>query len=127
MSILQNLLGNATQAEASQYESIISPMLVPNEKVAQAYKILRDLIVFTNERLIMVNVQGLSGKRKEITSIPYSQISVFSKESAGTLDLNCEIKLYVRGYPIPVVLQFGRDSNIDVVYRVISEHVLPVL
>jgi Bacterial PH domain len=126
MSLFQNIMGNTTEAEASQYKSIINPILVQGETVTFAYKLLRDLIIFTNERLILVDVQGLSGKKKSIKSIPFSTISVFTKENAGTFDMDSEITLYVRGYPIPISLKFGKNSNIDGVYQVLSEKVLQV-
>ncbi|GAB4147013.1 MAG: PH domain-containing protein [Patescibacteria group bacterium] len=126
MSLLQNLLGNATEADASQYESIVNPVLVEGENVQYAYKLLRDLIIFTNERLIMVNVQGLTGKKKEISSIPYSSVSVFTMENAGTMDFDSEIKLHVKGLSVPVSLKFGKNSDITGVYKILSEKILPV-
>jgi hypothetical protein len=126
MSILQNLLGNATEASSAEYDQIINPILVNGEQVQYAYKLLRDLIVFTNERLIMVDVQGLSGKKKQMTSIPYSTIAVFTKENAGTFDMDSEIKLHVRGLALPLSLRFGKNSDIDGVYKTLSEKILPV-
>lgn len=126
MSFLQNLLGNATTATPEEYNSLISNLLIENEVVFTAFKTLRDYIIFTNERLVLVDAQGLTGKKKSFKSVPYSQISVFTKESAGTFDLDSEIDLYVRGYPLPIVLKFGKSSNIDIVYQLLSDYVLKV-
>lgn len=126
MSFLQNLLGNSTQASSADYQPLIQNVLVENESVFTAFKTFRDFIIFTNERLILVDVQGLSGKKKSFKSIPYSQICVFTKENAGTFDMDSEINLYVRSYPMAVQLKFGKDSNIDLVYQLISDYVLKV-
>jgi hypothetical protein len=126
MSFLQNLLGNSTQASPSDYQPLIENILVENESVFTAFKTFRDFIIFTNERLILVDAQGLTGRKKSFKSIPYSQISVFTKENAGTFDMDSEINLFVRSYPLPIQLKFGKDSNIDAVYQIISDYVLKV-
>jgi hypothetical protein len=126
MSFLQNLLGNSTQANPNDYNPLIQDILVENESVFTAFKTFRDFIIFTNERLILVDVQGISGRKKSFKSVPYSQITVFTKENAGTFDLDSEINLYVRAYPSPIQLKFGKDSNIDAVYQIISDYVLKV-
>ena len=126
MSFLQNLLGNATTATPEEYNPLVSNLLVENESVFTAFKTLRDYIIFTNERLILIDAQGLTGRKKSFKSIPYSQISVFTKENAGTFDLDNEIALFVRGYPMPISLKFGKGSNIDVVYQLLSDYVLKV-
>jgi len=126
MSFFQNLLGNATTASAQEYDPLISNLLIENESVFTAFKTVRDFIIFTNERLILIDVQGLTGKKKSFKSVPYSQISVFTKENAGTFDFDSEINLYVRGYPTAIALKFGKSSNIDIVYQLLSDYVLKV-
>ncbi len=126
MSFLQNMLGNATTATPEEYNPLVSNLLIENESVFTAFKTIRDYIIFTNERLILVDAQGLTGRKKSFKSLPYSQISVFTKESAGTFDLDSEIQLYLKGYPSPVSLKFGKSGNIDVVYQLLSDYVLKV-
>ena len=126
MSLIQSILGNSTQANPADYTPLIQNILIENESVFSAFKTFRDFIIFTNERLILIDVQGLTGKKKSYKSIPYSQISVFTKESAGTFDMDNEIDLYVRSYPTAIQLKFGKDSNIDSVYQLISNYVLKV-
>jgi hypothetical protein len=126
MSFLQNVLGNSTTANPEEYNPLIENLLVENESIFTAFKTLRDFIIFTNERLILIDVQGLTGKKKSFKSVPYSQISVFTKESAGTFDMDNEIDLYVKSYPSPIVLKFGKSSNIDAVYQLLSDYILKV-
>ncbi len=71
--------------------------LLPDEKIISAYKGIRDYVVFTDKRFISVNVQGITGKKQDFTSMPYKKISVFSIETSGTLDLDSELELYFSG------------------------------
>jgi len=118
-------MGNATQANPSDYEHLLEGLLIDKEQVLHAFKTFRDLVIFTNERLILIDVQGLTGKKKSFKSVLYSKISVFEKQSAGSLDINSELFLYVNGYGA-ISLKFGKGSNIDVVYGLISNYVLKV-
>jgi len=124
MGLISALLGNATEVDGDSLEKEFSELLVSGENIKHAYKLFRDLIVFTEKRMIMVDKQGLTGKKREYVSIPYSSISVFSKETAGRLDFDAEIKLYVRGLSTPVTLEFRKDNNVHDVYRVISGFVI---
>jgi len=66
----------------------ILTLLVPKEEIIGVYKSVRDYVVFTNRRFISVNIQGVTGKRRDYTIMPYSKISVFSIETSGVLDMN---------------------------------------
>jgi Bacterial PH domain len=124
MGLFDALLGNATEVDTKRLEEIISPLLVEGERVENAYKLIRDLIVFSNKRLILVDKQGLSGKKQEILSVPYGRIVKFSKENAGRLDLDAEIKIWVQGEALPMQFQFKKGSNIDSAYKIFSTYIL---
>lgn len=82
--------------ENNEYASRISALLVEREKVIGAFKALRDGVFFMNKRLIAVNVQGITGSKKDYTSLPYSKIAAFSVETAGSFDLDSELDLWLR-------------------------------
>ncbi|MCZ2723445.1 PH domain-containing protein [Marinomonas sp. 15G1-11] len=69
--------------------------LIEGETIFAAFKTIRDQLIFTNKRIIAANVQGLTGSKVDYTSLPYSKIQAFSVETSGTLDLDCEIELYL--------------------------------
>src|SRR5512132_2460676 len=73
----------------------INKFLIEGEIVLSAFKTVRDQLVFTNKRIIAANVQGLMGKKFDYTSIPYSKIQSFSVETAGVLDRDCELEVYI--------------------------------
>jgi hypothetical protein len=64
----------------------LAPILVDGEQVYLCFKGMRDYVVFTNKRLIAVNVQGLTGKKRDYSSLPYNKIQAWSIETAGRFD-----------------------------------------
>ena len=89
----------------------IQPLLINGEQVIGAYKAMRDYCVFTDKRVISVNVQGMTGKKKDFTSLPYSKVSAYSVETAGVVDLDSELELYFSGLG-KVKFEFTGQSNI---------------
>ncbi|MEW9080887.1 PH domain-containing protein [Terrisporobacter glycolicus] len=88
----------------------VEDVLVQGETAVAAYKTLRDSAIFTNKRLIVRDAQGLTGKKVEIYSLPYSSINMWSTENAGKLfDLNAEVELWTRAGHIKINLQKGVD------------------
>ena len=88
----------------------VNDLLVEGEVAIAAYKTFRDSAIFTNKRLIVRDAQGLTGKKVEIYSLPYSSINMWSTENAGKLfDINAEVELWTRAGQIKVKLQKGVD------------------
>lgn len=76
------------------YAEKVAPLLLDGEEVLDAYKSMRDGVVFTSKRIIAVNVQGITGSKKDFTSLPYKNIAAYSIETSGTFDLDSELELY---------------------------------
>lgn len=87
----------------------VTNLLVPGEKAVAAYKTFRDSAIFTNKRLIVRDSQGLTGKKVEVYSLPYSSIVMWSSENGGKLDINAEVELWTRAGHIKVKLRKGVD------------------
>ena len=103
----------------------VTPMLVQGEQAVAAFKTLRDSAVFTTKRLIVRDAQGLTGKKVEIYSLPYSAINMWSSENAGTLDINSEIKLWTRAGHMKIKTGRGVDvRRLDVLiaHCVLNSH-----
>ena len=124
MGIFGRLLGNAAEVSADEMEQLFEEVLVPGEQIEKAYQLVRDVFVFTNKRLVLVDKQGVTGKKQEFLSIPYGKITKFSKEGAGHFDLDAELKIWVGSEKEPVTQQFNRSVNINEVYHVLSMYVL---
>lgn len=101
----------------------IQPLLVTNEQVLSAYKGIRDYVVFTDKRVISVNVQGMTGKKKDFSSLPYSKITAFSVETAGVLDMDSELEMYFSGLG-KVKFEFTGQSNIVQIGQIIANYTL---
>ncbi|HDY92081.1 PH domain-containing protein [Pseudoalteromonas sp. AS84] len=124
MGLLSGLMGNASEVDDSDLEKILANTLIDGEQVEKAYKVVRDMFIFTNKRLILIDKQGMTGSKMEMVSVAYSKITKFSKESAGHFDLDAELKIWVGSDPTPISKEFKSGDNINDVYRIISQHAL---
>ncbi|WP_119153921.1 PH domain-containing protein [Caldimonas tepidiphila] len=123
MGLLSGLLGHASETSVEQLEAQLEAMLAPQETIQQAYKLVRDLVVFTNRRLIFIDKQGITGSKKEYLSVPYRAITCFSCESRGHFDLDAEVKIWVSGHAQPISRQFNSDRNLFAIQRALAEFV----
>ena len=105
------------------YAPMLTPMLIDGEQIVSCYQSIRDGVVFTNKRIFAVNIQGLTGKKKDFTSLPYSRIQAFSVESAGVIDLDSELELWFSGLG-KVKFEFTWECNVTEICRFISQNVL---
>lgn len=101
----------------------ILDLLIPKEEIIGVYKSVRDYVVFTNRRFISVNIQGVTGKKRDYTIMPYSKISVFSIETSGVLDMDSELQLFFSGVG-RVTFEFTGNSDIVEIGQMISRHML---
>ena len=107
----------------NSFAPIVTPLFVPGEEIIGTYQSIRDGVVFTNKRIITINVQGITGKKKDFTSLPYSKIQAFSVETAGVLDLDSELELWFSGMG-KVKLEFVSNANVTAICQMISARVL---
>ena len=124
MSLLNNLFGNATEVSADELKKEFGEVFIPGEEIEAAFRIFRDKWVFTNKRLIMLDVQGVTGSKREYHSIPYQSIDQFSVETTGTFDGDCEMKLWVKGMHEPLKKEFKRDVDVKALQRILAMYVL---
>ncbi|SDK81474.1 PH domain-containing protein [Maridesulfovibrio ferrireducens] len=125
MGILDGLLGNATEVEVSDVEEELSPILGDNENVERAFKVVRDMYVFTNGRLILIDKQGITGKKTEYLSILYKSISSFSVETAGHFDMDSELTLWVSGRHDPIKKELKKGSDVVGIQKLLANKILP--
>jgi hypothetical protein len=111
---------NATTASPAQFVDKHGSVLVDGETVTVAFKTARDWIAFTSWRVIHVNVQGITGSKKQYLSIPYRSINAFAIESAGTFELDAEIKIYLSGHS-PIQFKIGRDSDVTALQLLLAQ------
>ena len=122
--MFQGLFGNATELNVKELQKELDAITVEGETVVKAFRIVRDLFIFTDRRLLLIDKQGLTGKKAEYHSIPYKSISHFSVETAGTFDMDAEMKIYISGNPTPIQREFKRETDIVGVQKVLAGFIL---
>ncbi|MFZ4670743.1 MAG: PH domain-containing protein [Flavobacterium sp.] len=125
MGIFSALMGNAGQVNEEQLINQYGQLLIEDEKIEMGFKLIRDVFIFTNKRLILVEKQGITGSKIEYKSIAYKAISRFSVETAGTFDLEAELKIWVSSEENPsIIKQFTKSVNVYDVQKVLAYYVL---
>lgn len=124
MGLFDGFMGNASEVDNGKIEEEFQQVLAESENIERTYKLIRDLFIFTNKRLILVDKQGVTGKKMEIHSIPYKNIVHFSIETAGSFDLDAELKIWISGNSVPFQKQFNKSLNIYEVQAVLASYVL---
>ena len=124
MSLFSGLLGHAAEVGAEDVQKEYAPLLAPSESIERAYKLIRDMFIFTNKRLILVDKQGITGRKTEYHSIPYKSVTHFSIETAGTFDLDAELKIWVSGTAEPIGKTFDKSLNVYALQALLAEYVL---
>jgi len=123
MGLLSALLGDASEADIQDVERALEKILADDEKVERAFKLVRDLLIFTNRRFIVVDRQGMTGKKTSYDSIPYRAITHFVVETAGHFDLEAELKIWISGTNDPIQRTFTRGQSILEVQKALASYV----
>ena len=125
MGLFSGLLGNAGAVTKESLDKEFGTLLCDGEQFELGFKILRDMFIFTNKRLILVDKQGITGSKVEYKSVGYRSISRFSVETAGTFDLDAELKIWVSSETVPSISKkFNSSVNVYDVQKVLAKHVL---
>ena len=125
MGLFSSLLGNAGVARPEELQQDYGMLLTEGETIDIGFKLIRDVFIFTNKRLILVDKQGLTGKKVEYKTVVYKSITRFSVETASHFDLEAELKIWVSSETIPSVSKrFNKQVNIYDLQKVLAKHVL---
>ncbi len=125
MGLFSALLGNAGAVSQDELKRNYGNLLTEGEEIELGFKLIRDTFVFTSKRLILIDKQGLTGSKTEYKSISYKSISRFSVETAGTFELDAELKIWISGEQHPsIIKQFNKSVNVYEVQKVLAHHVL---
>ncbi|MEL7588790.1 MAG: PH domain-containing protein [Prolixibacteraceae bacterium] len=125
MGLFSSILGNAGAVGQEELMKQYGLLLTEGEEIELGFKLIRDTFIFTTKRLILIDKQGLTGSKTEYKSIVYKSISRFSVETAGTFDLEAELKIWISSEAQPsITRQFNKSVNVYDVQRVLAHHVL---
>ena len=107
----------------NSYAALIAPLLMERENILASFQGIQDGVVFPSKGIFAINVQGITGKKKDISSLPFSKIQAFFVETAGVLDLVSELELWFSGLG-KVKFEFVSRADVSGICRMISERVL---
>lgn len=125
MKILNTILGNASEVSIEKLNDKYHRLLTDSENIELGFELFRDTFMFTNKRLILVEVQGVTGKKAEYRSFPYKSMSRFSLESAGTFDLDAELKIWISSATEPAVSKkFNKSIDVYAVQKYLATKIL---
>ena len=102
---------------------LVQPMLISDETIFAAFKTVRDHVIFTNHRIIAVNVEGITGKKKDFTSLPFIKIQAFSVRTASLLGTDTMMDLWFNSMGL-VTFEFSGRFDIASFNRLIGEYIL---
>lgn len=103
----------------------IGGLLIEGEKIATAFRTVRDQLVFTNKRIISIDVQGITGKRKSYSTMPYSKIQFFTIQTPGFAELVSDSELFIMfSNGFTATFEFKGNVNIGGIGRMLSNYVL---
>ncbi len=122
--MLQGLFGHASDIDVKDIQKDMEALLVEGEQLVRGFRIIRDLFIFTDKRLILIDKQGITGRKAEYHSIPYKSISHFSVETAGTFDMDAEMKIYISGNMTPIEREFKRGADIKGVQKTLAQFIM---
>ncbi|WP_329038893.1 PH domain-containing protein [Streptomyces sp. NBC_00178] len=117
------LFGNAHTVDLETAQRDYAPLLGQGEQVQAAYRLIRDTILFTDRRLVLVDKQGVTGKKVGYHSIPYRSVTHFTVETAGTFDLDAELKIWLSGSEVPIQQTFTKGVDIYEVQALLAQFV----
>jgi hypothetical protein len=125
MGILNKLLGNASEVSTEKLSEKYGRLLIDGEQIELGFTLFRDVFMFTDKRLIIIDVQGLTGSKVEYKSMPYKSISRFSLETSGTFDLDAELKIWISSENLPSVSKkFNKSINVYEVQKYLAAKVM---
>ena len=125
MGILNKILGNAGEVSSEKLTEKYERLLIEEEIVELGFKLLRDVFMFTNKRLILIDIQGVTGSKVEYRSMPYKSISHFSLETSGTFDLDAELKIWISSENSPSVSKkFNKSVDVYDVQKYLANKVM---
>lgn len=124
MSLLSSIFGNASQVDVDKIIKDYEAIFFEGESVECAFILVRDIYIFTTKRLILVDKQGITGRKVEYLSIPYKSITRFSVETAGHFDLDAELKIWISSAAEPTIKKtFNKSANIYQVQKILAQYV----
>ncbi|GAA0854042.1 PH domain-containing protein [Aliiglaciecola litoralis] len=123
MGLLDKMLGNASEIDVAEVSEELSPIIGENESIERVFKEIRDMYVFTTKRLILIDKQGITGRKVDYHTIPYRAITQFKIESAGHFDMDAELKIWISGQDNPIEKELNKNVVVGI-QKTLANHLV---
>ncbi|MCC9600347.1 PH domain-containing protein [Stieleria sp. JC731] len=123
MGLLSGIMGSASEAKLDKVEKLVDSIIVEGETIEQGYQLIRDMIVLTNKRILVIDRQGVTGRKTEFLSIPYRSIVRYSIETAGTFDMDADLKLWLSSTAEPMCFDFRKSGHVADIVKILTKHI----
>ncbi|WP_334055682.1 PH domain-containing protein [Polaribacter sp. P097] len=125
MGLFNKILGNASEVSSEKLTEKYGRLLIQNESIELGFKLLRDTFMFTDKRLILIEIQGITGSKIEYKTLPYKSISRFSLETSGTFDLDAELKIWISSEDMPSISKkFNKSIDVYEVQKYLAAKIM---
>lgn len=125
MGLFNKILGNASEVSSEKLTEKYGRLLIQNESIELGFKLLRDTFMFTDKRLILIEIQGITGSKIEYKTLPYKSISRFSLETSGTFDLDAELKIWISSEDMPSISKkFNKSIDVYEVQKYLASKIM---
>ncbi len=121
----KNATFNLKKIDNSDINKNAAAILIDGEILVGVYKTIRDQVVFTNKRIITVDIKGITGKQQELFTMPYANIQYFGIQTVGLFELipDAELALFFNN-GMRADFEFRGKSDIIEIGKMISEYTL---
>ncbi|MDO4377800.1 MAG: PH domain-containing protein [Erysipelotrichia bacterium] len=121
----QNSSFSLKQIDVASVKNEVKDLLIDSEEAVMAFQTVRDQLIFTDKRIISVDVQGFIGAKKTFCSMPYSNIQYFAVQTAGFGELKPDNKLILT-FSNSFTAEFNFKDKVDIglIGRTISKYLL---
>lgn len=120
--VMRLLTGTSGHMSSKQQKEFEARVCTEGETIVAAFRTQRDSCVFTDRRLLLEDVQGVTGRKKNLLSVPYDKIAAFEVETAGTADTDGELRIWVSGYDRVIKREFRRNVDVNVIQKLLAYH-----
>lgn len=121
----ENSMINLQKISNNDINKNAKSLILDNETVIGVYKTIRDQIIFTDKRIMTVDVKGITGKKQEIFSLPYAKVQYFGIQTVGFAELipDSELALFFNN-GLKANFEFKGNNDILEIGKNISKYTL---
>ena len=121
----KNSVWNLRPINVNEVRNELYGLLLNDEVILSAFKTIRDQLVFTNKRIVEIDVQGITGSKRSFSSLPYSKVQFFAIQTPSVMEMVKDSELYLEfSSGFSATFEFKGDVDIGQIGRMVSKYVI---